>query len=139
MQACRHSLCPFLYFGISFAVNIFVMLWLFLDGIFWLFWQPSLVLLAQALDHVNQIAVFSIQLFDAFLIALEPGDAHFMTPWQFMFVFLKVLCNLLWVMLVHEADGADSGGARGCNRRLSRSNVVAAYLSANGVGKRWSL
>lgn len=115
MQTCRNSLGPSFYLGISSAISGYLKLGFFFDGILRFFRQPCLVLLPQALNHIDKITIFPIQLLNAFLVALEPRDAHFMASWQLMLVLLKVLCDFLWVMLVHKADGANSCGARGSN------------------------
>lgn len=87
------------------------MLRLFNNGLVRFFWQPGLMLLTQALNHVDQIAILAIQLIDAFLIALEASDADFVASRQFMLVLLKVFCNFFRVMLVEETNGTYGGGA----------------------------
>jgi hypothetical protein len=140
METRRDSCGPILNFGVCSGVCNMVGLkfWLFVYGIFRVLGQPGLVLLTQALDHVDQIPILAIQLCNALLVTLEACDANFMTPGQLMLMFLKVFCNLFWVVLIEEADGADSRRARCGYRGSQRGRSIATYFGADRIGERRS-
>jgi hypothetical protein len=85
---------------------------LFFNGILRVLGQPHLMLLPQPLDHVDQVTILAVQLFYALLITLEASDAHLVTSWQFVLVFLEVLRNFFRVMLIEEPYGAHGSRAR---------------------------
>jgi uncharacterized membrane protein len=92
-----------------------------------------LVFLAQALYHAHEVAILPVELLYAFRIALESLDTHFMTARDLMLMVLKVLGYFCWIVLIKEADGADSRGP--LNGLRGRSHIIAAYLCPNGISE----
>lgn len=69
--------------------------------------------MAQPLDHTDQIAVFGVELADAFGVALVALYADFVAARDLVFVVLEVLGDFFGGVVVEEANRAFRGGAGG--------------------------